>query len=677
MQQVNSLPITASQDSEFNAKNSHKPSRESSSDFSALVDKHLDSKGNEGRDNKTFNDEEKFSSLDNKGHVIAVDGKDNRVADSKVSSEQSNESDVQSSKGQADVNDTDKTSLQDKNTKDTIIKDKIEPADSLTESEQFISLLYHSDNALVEQEPEVSKRIEGKQENSNSGNKILNSEFSLLNADGSKAVNRAGNDNGEHKLKTFISEENSVKPSDVLTRYQQSLITKQATMNNESAISSLNIDAQKLNESDLALSHKSTDASLINTESLKGKLLDEGFVSSEKAIATNAKTLKVPFSSSEVKAKDTLVMQSTVLSDIESEGTIDSDALINEKVLTAADLNHVSNVIKNSEKGELNHSKSKATDKNINNAQDKFISQLDSSGEDSIVKNNNSEQLNHIISPEIKSQVSPSQANDLAKTIVSNQNDNNTKPSSVDLVKEQSRIDAEKSASISRNDNEQELAESDFSLANKSADITVKSETSKASVLTQPSPLSDMHNQAAQVKQDNSAYDAHESAAKVDQINTSEIVQTQKNNVQLHQETISIFKKDFAEAVKDKVMLVISQKLQQFDITLDPPEFGNMQVRVNLQGEQAAVNFVVQNQSAKDALEQNMHKLKEMLAEQGVDVGGADVQQQSQQQAEGNEHSSQETGSSNLSQDNTDDRSEHILSAELLKSSASGVDYYV
>ena len=99
----------------------------------------------------------------------------------------------------------------------------------------------------------------------------------------------------------------------------------------------------------------------------------------------------------------------------------------------------------------------------------------------------------------------------------------------------------------------------------------------------------------------------------------------------MHQETISIFRKDFADSIKDKVMLMISQKLQQFDITLDPPELGNMQVRVNLQGEQASVNFVVQNQQAKEAFEQNMHKLKEMLAEQGVDVGDANVEQQSHQ----------------------------------------------
>ena len=54
-----------------------------------------------------------------------------------------------------------------------------------------------------------------------------------------------------------------------------------------------------------------------------------------------------------------------------------------------------------------------------------------------------------------------------------------------------------------------------------------------------------------------------------------------------------------------------------------------MQVRVNLQNEQAVVSFVVQNQQAKDALEQNMDKLKQLMLENGVDVGEANVKQES------------------------------------------------
>ena len=156
---------------------------------------------------------------------------------------------------------------------------------------------------------------------------------------------------------------------------------------------------------------------------------------------------------------------------------------------------------------------------------------------------------------------------------------------------------------------------------------------------------------------------------------SSEVSQSQKTNTQLHQETISIFRKDFSDAVKDKVMLMISQKLQQFDITLDPPELGNMQVRVNLQGEQATVNFVVQNQQAKDALEQNMHKLRDSLAEQGVDVGDANVEQQSQQ-SDKDESSGDNQNNLMTNTEDANDVIEHSLSARMFDSSATVVDYY-
>lgn len=155
---------------------------------------------------------------------------------------------------------------------------------------------------------------------------------------------------------------------------------------------------------------------------------------------------------------------------------------------------------------------------------------------------------------------------------------------------------------------------------------------------------------------------------------STEVSQSQKTNAQLHQETISIFRKDFTDAVKDKVMLMISQKLQQFDITLDPPELGNMQVRVNLQNEQAAVSFIVQNQQAKDALEQNMHKLRDMLAEQGVDVGDANVEQQSKENTDENNQDSALLQGENTAQAN--DAVEHDLSGNAINSAVNGIDYY-
>mgnify|MGYP000642049157 CR=1 FL=1 len=151
-------------------------------------------------------------------------------------------------------------------------------------------------------------------------------------------------------------------------------------------------------------------------------------------------------------------------------------------------------------------------------------------------------------------------------------------------------------------------------------------------------------------------------------------IQTKTNAAALN-ETISIFRKDFTEAVKDKVMVMISQKLQQLDIRLDPPELGNVHVRVNLQNEQAVVNFMVQNQQAKEAFEENLNKLKDMLAEHGVDVGDANVEQQSQQSAE-SETDSHFNGQGQNSNDNELESAETVLSANLFKTSSSSVDYY-
>lgn len=158
-------------------------------------------------------------------------------------------------------------------------------------------------------------------------------------------------------------------------------------------------------------------------------------------------------------------------------------------------------------------------------------------------------------------------------------------------------------------------------------------------------------------------------------IQSDTTIQTPKVLTPQQSEVISIYRKDFSNAVKEKVMVMINQKIQQVDIQLDPPEMGNIQVRVNLQNEQAVVTFNVQNQQAKEALEQNMGKLKDMLAQTGVDVGDANVNQQSNSQGDnlGNDGSSQSNGSQ-LEQ--SEDLMAGAQQLNVLKASSTGVDYY-
>jgi len=152
--------------------------------------------------------------------------------------------------------------------------------------------------------------------------------------------------------------------------------------------------------------------------------------------------------------------------------------------------------------------------------------------------------------------------------------------------------------------------------------------------------------------------------------------QSQKSTAALQNETIAIYKKDFTNAVKDKVMVMINQKIQQVEIQLDPAELGSMSIRVNLQNEQAVVSFMVQNQQAKEAVEENIDKLKNMLAESGIDVGDANIEQQDQEAADNEEQNSQNKNSSNGLNEEDVEQELEINRAKLVKASSTGVDYY-
>lgn len=173
---------------------------------------------------------------------------------------------------------------------------------------------------------------------------------------------------------------------------------------------------------------------------------------------------------------------------------------------------------------------------------------------------------------------------------------------------------------------------------------------------------------------------ASQLAAQLDSIASSQIadadLQVKNSQVQLA-ETINIHRKDFAESIKSKVMILVNQKLQQVDIRLDPPELGSMQIKVNLQNDAAAVSFVVQNPQAKEALEQHMSKLKEMLNNSGVDVGDTNVEQQKQNENEQQENfaGSNGSGEKNSKEQQSMENSASQLHA-MVNHSAVGVDFY-
>jgi len=251
---------------------------------------------------------------------------------------------------------------------------------------------------------------------------------------------------------------------------------------------------------------------------------------------------------------------------------------------------------------------------------------------------------------------------------------NNLDQNSNNQSKQENSEQLNKSTELTKQTDEQQVEEAiqkEFAEAGKN---TIKSDA-KSTI----NPLFDTLSQretASTIQQMSQQAQAERSYENIMSTMATEVTQTQKHSAVQQAEVISIMRKDFTDAVKEKVMVMISQKLQQVDIQLDPPEFGNMQVRINLQNEQAVVSFIVQNQQAKEALDQNMDKLKNMLADSGVDVGEANVKQQSNQSsAESNHEHSTNNGQGGQSDPEIEQQVE-LKSLNMLKASSTGVDYY-
>lgn len=77
----------------------------------------------------------------------------------------------------------------------------------------------------------------------------------------------------------------------------------------------------------------------------------------------------------------------------------------------------------------------------------------------------------------------------------------------------------------------------------------------------------------------------------------------------------------WGQAVGERMIMMAQHGPRSAQIQLDPPELGAMQIRVHVQGQdQVSVSFTSPNPAVRDALEQQMPRLREMLAEQGLDL---------------------------------------------------------
>lgn len=111
------------------------------------------------------------------------------------------------------------------------------------------------------------------------------------------------------------------------------------------------------------------------------------------------------------------------------------------------------------------------------------------------------------------------------------------------------------------------------------------------------------------------------------------VLQTQVNNPE--------WGADFSK----RIQFLIRSNMQHAELRLDPPELGKIHVKINFSQDQANVSFASTHGNVRDAIEQALPRLRELLNESGIQLGNTDVASQFQQK---NEQSAQHNQSSTV-----------------------------
>lgn len=111
----------------------------------------------------------------------------------------------------------------------------------------------------------------------------------------------------------------------------------------------------------------------------------------------------------------------------------------------------------------------------------------------------------------------------------------------------------------------------------------------------------------------------------------------------------------WAEDVGNQVRWMLGRAESKAELVLTPPNLGKLEVSIALNGDQTTAQFVASSQAARDALEQALPRLREILEQAGISLGQANVST-SEDQGAGAEGGGQgqRGGSSETTADTTD-----------------------
>ncbi|WP_405122089.1 flagellar hook-length control protein FliK [Pseudomonas sp. M20] len=151
---------------------------------------------------------------------------------------------------------------------------------------------------------------------------------------------------------------------------------------------------------------------------------------------------------------------------------------------------------------------------------------------------------------------------------------------------------------------------------------------------------------------------------------------------------IAMHQSGWTEEVVNRVMYLSSANLKAADIQLQPAELGRLDIRVNMvPDQQTQVTFMSAHPSVREALDGQMHRLREMFNQQGMGQVDVNVSDQSRgwQGQQGQEQAQQgQSGRTSAAGGRLDSADEELAPATIADAAAqttsvigtSAVDYY-
>ena len=108
--------------------------------------------------------------------------------------------------------------------------------------------------------------------------------------------------------------------------------------------------------------------------------------------------------------------------------------------------------------------------------------------------------------------------------------------------------------------------------------------------------------------------------------------------------TVPVHDPRFADAFGERISWLLREGLQVAELTLHPHELGPIRIELALAGDAATIDVIAAQAETRGAIEQSLPRLRELLAQHGVQLGGTTVDSGSRQQGGSGSRASERRG---------------------------------